>query len=143
MIAVDTNLLVYAHREDSAHHEIASEALVSLVSEPSPWALPMQCLIEFVGIVTHPRIYAPPTPLDVALEAVDALVRLDTTRVLCEGPEDWPVIAAAFRRARVRGPRVHDARVGAVCRDHGVTEILTADRRFPRIAGLRVHDLLA
>ena len=142
MIALDTNILVYAHREDSVHHAPALARLQALTSGTAPWALPMQCLVEFVGIVTHPRIYAPPTPLSLALEAVDKLVTVPTLRVLSESTNDWPVLSKAFRQARVRGPRVHDARIAAMCRDNGVSEILTADRKFPRLPGLRVRSIL-
>jgi len=142
MIAVDTNVLVYAHREDSAHHGVASPVLRDLANGSRPWAIAMQSLVEFVGIVTHPRVYAPPTPLETALATVEGLVSVPSLRILAAGLEDWPVLAEAFRRGRVRGPRVHDAHIAAVCRDHGVTEILTADRRFPRLRGLRVRDIL-
>lgn len=143
MRAIDTNVLVYAHREDSEHHRAALDRVEDVASAGRAWAIPFQCLVEFVGIVTHPRIYAPPTPLDVALEAVRALLQLPDVRVLTESPEAWPKVEALIRKAKARGPRVHDARIAAVCKDHGVTEIVTADRRFPRLAGLRVRDLLA
>ena len=142
MIAIDTNVLVYAHREDSAHHARALALLQELTSSEVPWAVPMQCLVEFVGIVTHPRIYAPPTPLAIALDTIDKLVAVPTIRVLSESANDWPVLSKAFRKARVRGPRVHDARIAAVCRDNGVSEILTADRRFPPLPGLRARSIL-
>lgn len=63
MIAVDTNILVYAHREDSLFHEQAYACLESLANGGAPWAIPWPCLHEFLAIVTHPRIYRPPTPL--------------------------------------------------------------------------------
>ena len=63
MIAVDTNLLVYAHREESPWHDSAYEVIETLAQGPAPWAIPWPCLHEFLAIVTHPRIYEPPTPV--------------------------------------------------------------------------------
>ena len=60
LIAVDTNLLVYAHREDSPWHDAAYRSLVGLAEGRTPWAIPWPCLHEFLAIVTHPRIYSPP-----------------------------------------------------------------------------------
>lgn len=69
MIAVDTNLLVYAHREDSQWHASAFGRLAELAEGRSAWAIPWPCLHEFLANVTHPRIYAPPTPLTAASSA--------------------------------------------------------------------------
>ena len=76
MIAVDTNILVYAHREDSPFHEAAFERVAELAEGPAVWAIPWPCLHEFLAIVTHPRIYAPPTPLAQALDQVDAWLEI-------------------------------------------------------------------
>ena len=64
MIAVDSNVLVYAHREDSDWHDPAYACLLELAEGRDPWAIPWPCLHEFLAIVTHPRIYSPSTPLD-------------------------------------------------------------------------------
>ena len=70
MIAVDTNILVYAHRRDSPFHDAALQRMTELAEGRSAWALPWPCLHEFIGIVTHPRIYKTPTPLAGALDQV-------------------------------------------------------------------------
>ena len=72
MIAVDTNLLVYAHREDSEWHESARDCLDTLVAGRASWAIVWTCLHEFYSIVTHPRIYDPPTPTDLAIDQLTA-----------------------------------------------------------------------
>ena len=64
MIALDTNILVYARRAETAQHARASAVLKELAEGDQPWALPWPCVCEFVVTVTHPRIYIPPTPLD-------------------------------------------------------------------------------
>ncbi len=84
MIAVDTNILVYAHREDSPFHDTALRRVAELAEGSAMWAIPWPCIHEFLAIVTHPRIYAPPTPLDRALDQVDAWLESPTLAVLAE-----------------------------------------------------------
>src|SRR5438876_9846273 len=72
MVAVDTNLLVYAHREDAPWHVEALAAVLELADGSDPWAIPWPCLHEFLAIVTHPRIYNPPTPMRRACETIRA-----------------------------------------------------------------------
>ncbi len=91
---------------------------------------------------THPRIYAPPTPLDRALAQVDAWLESPTLVLLTETPMHWPALRALMVDARVAGAQVHDARVAALCRQHGVHELWSADRDFGRFAGLTVVNPL-
>jgi uncharacterized protein len=72
VIAVGTNLLVYANREDSSWHSVAAARVAALAEGSAPRAIPSPCLHEFLAIVTHPRIYNPPTPLVRAPDQVDA-----------------------------------------------------------------------
>ena len=142
MIAVDTNILVYAHREDSPFHAAAIERLTELAEGPATWAIPWPCLHEFLSIVTHPRIYVPPSPLARALEQVDAWLESPTLALLAESATHWPTLRALLVAGRVTGPRVHDGRVAALCRQHGVRELWSADRDFSRFAGLAVVNPL-
>jgi len=59
VIAVDTNLLVYAHRRDSEWHRPAREVVQGLAESPAAWAIPWSCIYEFYSITTHPKIYDP------------------------------------------------------------------------------------
>mgnify|MGYP002813352026 FL=1 len=142
VIAVDTNLLVYAHREDSPWHDAASARITGLAEDRAPWAIPWPCLHEFLAIVTHPRIYAPPTPLAAAIEQIEAWLESPTVTLLAESEGYWPELIAIMRDARIAGPQVHDARVAALCRLHGVRELWTADRDFSRFSGLVVRNPL-
>jgi hypothetical protein len=136
VIAIDTNILVYAHREDSTFHQIAFTCVADLAEGRASWAVPWPCLHEFVAIVTHPRIYAPPTPLRRALDQVDAWLESPTLTLLAESPVHWPTLRPLLIGGRVAGARVHDARVAALCQQHGVRELWSADRDFSRFAGL-------
>lgn len=142
MIAVDTNLLVYAHREDSPWHDVAYSSVAALAEDRAPWAIAWPCLHEFLAIVTHPRIYDPPTPLATAIRQVDAWLDSPSLTLLAESEGYWPELSALVRDARIAGPQVHDARVAALCRLHGVRELWTADRDFGRFAGIAVRNPL-
>jgi toxin-antitoxin system PIN domain toxin len=142
VIAVDTNILVYAHRQDTPWHARAAATVAGLAEGRSPWAIPWSCLHEFLAIVTHPSIYAPPTALEAALDQVEAWLESPTLHLLAETPEYWKHIRATVRSGRIAGPRVHDARIAALCLDHGVTELWTADRDFSRFRTLRVTNPL-
>jgi toxin-antitoxin system PIN domain toxin len=142
LIAVDTNILVYAHREDSLFHGPASERMMELSESVATWAIPWPCLHEFLAIVTHPRIYAPPSPLSRALDQIEAWLESPTLVLLSESAEHWATLRALLTAGRIAGPRVHDARVAALCRQHGVREFWSADRDFGRFADLPVVNPL-
>lgn len=142
MIAVDTNILVYAHREDSPFHEPAFRRITELAEGRAAWAIPWPCLHEFLAIVTHPRIYAPPTPLARALDQVNAWLESPSLALLTESAAHWPTLRALIAGGRTIGAQIHDARVAALCRQHGVRELWSADRDFNRFAGLTVVNPL-
>lgn len=142
MIAVDTNLLVYAHREDSAWHDAAYARIAALAEGRGPWAIPWPCLHEFLAIVTHPRIWSPPTPPMTALDQVEAWLEAPRLVLLSETEAYWPTLRAALDAGRIAGPQVHDARIAALCQLHGVRELWTADRDFGRFPTLTVRNPL-
>ena len=142
MIAVDTNLLVYTHREDSPWHEAAAARLTELAEDRTPWAIPWPCLHEFAAIVTHPRIYVPPTPLAGAIDQIEAWLEAPGLVLLAETEGYWSELRATLEAGRILGAQVHDARIAALCRLHGVRELWTADRDFSRFSGLRVRNPL-
>jgi toxin-antitoxin system PIN domain toxin len=143
LIAVDTNLLVYAHRTDSEWHRPAAARLRELAEGRSAWAIPWPCVHEFLAIATHPRIWDPPTPADQALDQVDAWLESPSLVLLAEGADHWTVLRAQIEAGRIVGPRVHDARIAALCLAHGVRELWTADRDFGRFPELVVTNPLA
>lgn len=142
MIAVDTNILVHAHRRDSTWHGAAARAMRELSEANSAWALPWPCVHEFLAIVTHPRIYAPPSTIAQATAQVDAWLESPGAVLITEGETHWPTLRRTLETARLKGPQVHDARVAAICLQHGVRELWTADRDFSRIAALTTRNPL-
>jgi len=142
MIALDTNLLVYAHRADSPWHGPAAAVVAELAEGSAPWAIPWPCLHEFLAIATHPRIFSPPTPLDRAVDQVAAWMESPSLRLLGESPGYWGTFRDMALDGWVTGPMVHDGRVAALCVDHGVAELWSADRDFNRFPGLTVRNPL-
>jgi toxin-antitoxin system PIN domain toxin len=142
VIAVDTNVLIFAHREDAPFHAAAAAAIERLAQGREPWAIPWPCVHEFLSISTHPRVYNPPTPLARALDQVDAWLEAPTLTLLGEAGEHWPTLRALLLSGRIVGPLVHDARIAALCLQHGVRELWTADRDFGRFPALRVVNPL-
>ena len=142
MIAVDTNLLVYSHREDSPWHQPALAKIKELAEAKSVWAIPWPCVHEFLAIVTHPRIYLPPTPLVAAIRQIEAWFESPSLVLLAESEEYWSELRSTLEQGRITGPQVHDARVAAICRHHGVRELWTSDRDFSRFPQLTVVNPL-
>ena len=142
MIALDTNVLVYAHREDSPWHDAAVARITELAEHRVPWAIPWPCIHEFLAIVTHPRIFAPPSPLQAALDQVGAWLEAPSVVLLAEADDYWPTLRIAVVEGRIAGPLIHDARVAALCRLHGVRELWTADRDFSRFPWLVARNPL-
>ncbi|BDU05208.1 PIN domain-containing protein [Nocardia cyriacigeorgica] len=142
MIAVDTNLLVYAHRKDSPFHEAAAARVRELAESPAQWAIPWPCLHEFYSIATHPRIYSPPSTADQAIDQIEAWLGSPTLILLAESEMHWTVLRALLLDGAVQGPMVHDARIAALCVGHGVRELWSADRDFSRFPRLTTRNPL-
>ncbi len=142
MIAVDTNLLVYAHRDDSPWHDAAYEQIANLAEGRGAWTLPWPCIHEFLAIVTHQKIYAPPTPLQAAIEQVQAWLESPSLVLIAESEGYWEELKTALQRGKISGPQVHDARVATLCILHGVAELWTVDRHFGRFPNLTVRNPL-
>jgi toxin-antitoxin system PIN domain toxin len=142
LIAVDTNILVYAHRQDSPWHGAAALQLRQLAEGTASWAIPWPCIHEFLAIVTHARIYAPPTNLGRAAAQADAWLQAPGVVPLSETVGYFGVLRRLLEPARVNAPKVHDARIAALCLHHGVAELWSADRDFSCFPGLRVRNPL-
>lgn len=142
MIAVDTDILVHAHRADGRLHDPARARLMELAEGRATWAIPWPCLHEFIGVVTHPRIFNPPSPLRQALDQVSSWLESPSLVLLGETSNHWPLLVELATAARASGARIHDARIAAICRAHGVRELWTADRDFERFPGLTVRNPL-
>ena len=142
MIAVDTNVLVYAHRRDSEWHGKAAAAVRGLAEGVAEWAIPWPCVHEFLAIVTHQRIYQPPSTLAQALRQVQAWLESPTLVLLSESSSHFETLESLLTKGHVAGPRVHDARIAALCVEHGIDELWSADRDFTRFPAVVVKNPL-
>ncbi len=141
MIAVDTNVLVHAHREESPKHGAARKRLAALAEGRARWAMPVFCLGEFLRVITHPRVYSPPFTVREAREASRRFLASPGLEILRPGPEFEDLLLEAMVEADASGNLVFDAQIVAVCRESGVARILTEDRDFDRFDHIEVIRL--
>jgi uncharacterized protein len=121
----------------------AARSVAALAEGNAAWAIPWPCLHEFLAIVTHPRIYDPSTPLSSALDQIDAWLEAPALVLLTESDQHWSTLRALLAAGQIAGARVHDARVAALCIQHGVSELWSADRDFTRFPDLTAVNPVA
>ncbi len=143
MIALDTNVLVLAHRHESPHHSAAATVVRELAESPQPWALPWPCIHEFLAVVTRPVYFERPSTPSEAQRQVDLWLASPSVRVLNESRHHWETLRLVVDETGVSGTAIHGATIAAICLDHGVTEIMTGDGGFASVPPLRVRDPFA
>jgi len=141
VLAVDTNVLVYAHRREVAEHAACADTIKALAEGRQPWAIPWPCIYEFHSVVTNVRIWkdAASTPEQAGAQ-VEAWCGSPSLRLLREVDGFLEHFARFAMNPRVRGPIVHDARVAALCLSHGVEALLTRDRDFQLFPALKTRN---
>lgn len=135
MLCVDVNVLVYAHRPESPDHETVRAWLDGARRGAEPLGLAPIVLSGFLRIVTHPRIFREPTPLEVALQFVEALRGSPASMTLVPGDRHWRIFTELCRQLGATGNRVPDAFLAALAIEHGATWV-SADRAFAGVPGL-------
>lgn len=141
MIAIDTNVLVYAHRAETEQHKLALGHITDLCENNQPWALPVPCLSEFFRVVTHPKVFNPPSKLDEALDFIKSVTDAPACRLLKPGKHYLDQFFTVMQEADARGNLVFDAQIVALCREHGISKVLTNDRDFERFDKITVDYL--
>jgi len=121
---------------------MADKVVAELAEGKAGWAIPWPCLYEFYAIVTHPRIYNPPTPPADALIQIGRWLESPSLVLLFEGDGFWETLQEVMSQSAVQGGAVHDARIAALCKRHGVKKLLSADRDFSRFPKLRTENPL-
>ena len=141
MIALDTNVLVYAHRAEFPQHAQAVRVLRELSEGVIPFGVPVFALGEFLRVCTHRTYLRPPSSDGEATDFLEGVLASPSCRVLHTGPVFWRLLREDVLQHRVRGNDVFDAQLAAVCRQHGVQAVVTQDRAFARSTGLRTIGL--
>jgi len=141
VIAVDTNALIYAHRAETDLHAVASRKLVALAEGAPRWGLPVFCIGEFLRVVTHRRVFNPPSTLSQATGFLQDVVASPSCRIVRPGTDFTGLLVDTVLQVGARGNLVFDAQIVALCREHGIATILTNDHDFDRFRDLRVRYL--
>jgi toxin-antitoxin system PIN domain toxin len=136
VILADVNVLVYAHRQDLSQYERFSAWLGGEIESGRSFALCDASLAGFLRIVTNGRIFATPTPLDVALRSIEELREQPATSHIGPGARHWGIFSDLCTAVGARGNDIPDAYLAALAIESG-SELITADRGFGRFPGLR------
>jgi uncharacterized protein len=142
MIAVDTNILVYAHKQVSDFHTTAKRRVAELVESGDAWAIPWPCLHEFYAISSNPKLFKEPSAALHALDQIEAWLESPTLALIAETSNHWESFSDVIMRSGAVGGAVHDARIAAICIENGVRELWTADRDFAKFKGLKSSNPL-
>jgi hypothetical protein len=142
MIALDTNILVHAHRRNASLHLEANNCLRELSEAAAPWFVCFHSLVEFYGIVTHPKIWATPSTPTQGADQIAAWRESPSLRILTDLPDHIDKLLELASAGKVVGPMIHDARIASCCLSHGVRELWTIDRDFSRFPELKARNPL-
>lgn len=138
---LDVNILVYAHKSESPFYPAASQWLENFVRSNQRFALTDAVIVGFVRIVTHPRIYEPPSEIETSLIFVEELLDRPNCTMLKPGPRHRQLFAILCRELNARGNAVHDVYLAALALEADC-DFVSADRGFGRIPNLKWHNPL-
>lgn len=142
MIALDTNILIHAHRADASLHGNARDVIKRLAESAVPWGVCFHSLIEFYAVVTRSRIWQVPSTPEQAVDQVVAWRESPSLRILSDTEDSLDVLLEFATGSRISGAMIHDARIAACCQSHGISELWTADRDFSRFPSLKTKNPL-
>ena len=136
MLLCDVNVLVYAHREDAPNHQAYLQWLEDLLNSDETFAISELVLSGFLRIVTHPKIFDPPSTLPEALEFVNAIRAHPNCVVVAANKRHWDIFQKLCEEANAKGNLIPDAYHAALAIESGC-EWITTDKGFSRYPGLR------
>ncbi len=136
MILFDVNVLVYAHREDAPDHAAHMAWLQRAVASEAPYGISDLVLSGFLRVVTHPRVFKVPSPMQVAIAFANAMHERSNCVLVSPGPRHWEIFTNLCTTTGVKGNLVADAYLAALAIESG-SEWITTDRDYSRFSGLR------
>lgn len=132
----DVNVLVYAHRAELPHHKVCHRYIQDMVNGDEAYAVTDAVINGFIRLVTNPRVFRTPTPLDQALTFAAQIRQQEHAIVVNPGSRHWDIFSRLCREAGAKGGLITDAYLAAVALEHGC-EFVTVDQDFARFSGLR------
>ncbi len=135
MILPDVNILVHAHKEQAPDHERFRQWMENLINGEAAYGMSELVVSGFIRIVTHPRIFDPPSTLDIALQFASDVLAPDTCVRIAAGPRHFQIFERLTRSSGAKGNLIPDAYLAALAIESGC-EWVTTDRDFGRFAGL-------
>ncbi len=142
MIAIDTNLLVYAQRRHTPEHRAARRAIERASADRRGWGIPLSCIAEFWCVVTHPASSGGPSPAKEARGFLHELMANGEANVWTPGTGFWERLTQLASDMKIAGARVFDLQIALIALENGATELWSHDRRFGVLPGLVVRDPL-
>jgi hypothetical protein len=136
VILADVNVLIYAYRPDAPDHAAYRRWLEKTLAGASAFGLADLVLSGVVRVLTHPRVFRPPEPVEDALAYVTALRAQPNAALVHPGPRHWDIFTDLCRATAAKGNLVADAYLAALAIESG-SEWTTTDRDFSRFPGLR------
>ena len=141
MRLIDVNVLVYAFRREAPDHKAYADWLDQVINGREAFGLSDLVLSGFLRVVTHPRVFSPPTPLAPALAFAQAVRAAPQAIGIAPGPRHWEIFTQVCRESGAKGNVVPGAWLAALAIESG-SELVTTDRDFARFPGLRwTHPL--
>lgn len=138
---VDTNVLIYAANKDCDEHRAAAAAVKTWLSGSVPWAVTWGIVYEFLRIASHPRVFSRPLSANQALDFLEPVLSSDLVTVLIPSPRHEALLRDTVREfGKPAGNIFHDLHTAVLMREHGVSEIMTADTDFRKFPFLSVTN---
>ena len=136
MIIPDVNVLIYAHWKHAADHREYEKWLTAIVNGSNPFGISDLVMSGFLRIITNPKLFNPPIPLDEALASLAILRNAPNCIVVFPGPRHWDIFVDLCKKVQAKGNLISDAYHAALAIESG-NEWITSDRDYARFPGLR------
>ncbi len=143
IVAIDSNILIYAHRNDLPFHEKAFHVLKHFNYNKDCPVIPWPCIYEFLTVATNYKIFKNPTTIENAIAQIDHWMSMPQIKLIAEeGETCWLQLKTLFQSSKVTGGVIHDAKIANICSIHRVQVLWTVDRDFSRFPQLKILNPL-
>jgi len=143
-LALDTNILIYAHFEQYPEHASSREFLKTLLTKPDTFYLGWQVYYEYLRLATHPRLHKIPLTSKRAAEDMKTYLNDPRCRILTETESHQKTIEEILKKLPSgRGNFLHDCHYAALLKEHAIDTIVTADTDFKKFDFLKVINPIA